>query len=221
MSIFQTNNRAEVVNELDRVQRQQQLGPNEESSLKMEVQGLQEVVNERDRTIEDLRKQMKYYVAFAENSITGHPDEPVKEEAEQTISHLQDDLEGAKVGMNNGHFCTCIDTFLLSIQEQIRNLTSHNSELRSQLEVLCSRTREGSSSAASGGSSRSIVNTPTAMSEEGGGATSSSDSSNGSSRFEIVGEEDIVGAENASAENANAENANADLGSGPVEKGAV
>ena len=102
-----------------------------------------------------------------------------------------------------------------SIQEQIRNLTSHNSELRSQLEVLCSRTREGSSSAASGGSSRSIVNTPTAMSEEGGGATSSSDSSNGSSRFEIVGEEDIVGAENA-----NAENASADLGSGPVEKGA-
>ena len=63
--------------------------------------------------------------------------------------------------------------------------------------MLCSRTREGSSSAASGGSSRSIVDTPTAMSEEGGGATSSSDSSNGSSRFEIVGEEDIVGSDTA------------------------
>ena len=86
---------------------------------------------------------------------------------------------------------------VLFVQEQIRCLTSHNSELRSQLEVLCSRTREGSSSAASGGSSRSIVDTPTAMSEEGGGATSYSDSSNGSSRFEIVGEEDIVGSETA------------------------
>ena len=96
-TIFQTNSRAEVINELDRVQRQQQLGPNEENTLKMEVQGLQEVMNERDRTIEDLRKQMKYYVAFAENSITGHPDEPIKDEAEETISHLQDDLEGAKV----------------------------------------------------------------------------------------------------------------------------
>ena len=97
LSIFQTNSRAEVINELDRMQRQQQLGPNEEGSLRMEVQGLQEVVNERDRTIEDLRKQMKYYVAFAENSITGHPDEPTKDEAVDTISHLQDDLDGAKV----------------------------------------------------------------------------------------------------------------------------
>ena len=86
-----------MINELDRVQRQQQLGPNEENTLKIEVQGLQEVVNERDRTIEDLRKQMKYYVAFAENSITGHPDEPIKDEAQETISHLQGELEGAKV----------------------------------------------------------------------------------------------------------------------------
>ena len=95
-----------MINELDRVQRQQQLGPNEENTLKMEVQGLQEVMNERDRTIEDLRKQMKYYVAFAENSITGHPDEPIKDEAEETISHLQDDLEGAKVRKNPCSFLT-------------------------------------------------------------------------------------------------------------------
>ena len=95
-----------MINELDRVQRQQQLGPNEENTLKMEVQGLQEVMNERDRTIEDLRKQMKYYVTFAENSITGHPDDPVKDEAEETISHLQDDLEGAKVRKNPCSFLT-------------------------------------------------------------------------------------------------------------------
>ena len=116
---------------MDRVQRQQQLGPNEESSLKMEVQGLQEVVNERDRTIEDLRKQMKYYVAFAENSITGHPDEPVKDEAEQTISHLQDDLEGAKVRMNNGHFCTCTDAFLLF--NSGADSQSHLAQLRAEV----------------------------------------------------------------------------------------
>ena len=105
---------------------------------------------------------------------------------------------------------------VLLLQEQIRCLTSHNSELRSQLEVLCSRTREGSSSAASGGSSRSIVCTPTAMSEEGGAATSSSDSSNGSSRFEIVGEEDIVGVENAAEGNENGEGVG-----GIAEKGTI
>ena len=94
-------------------------------------------------------------------------------------------------------------------QEQIRCLSSHNAELRSQLEMLCSRTREGSSSSSSSsgsGSSRSIINTPTAMSEEGGaagGAASSSDSSNGSSRFEIVGEEDVIGAEDARLADAN------------------
>ena len=86
--------------------------------------------------------------------------------------------------------------------------------------MLCSRTREGSSSAASGGSSRSIVNTPSAMSEEGGGATSSSDSSNGSSRFEIVGEEDIVGVENARLATADGnENANGEGVGDTAEKG--
>ena len=87
--------------------------------------------------------------------------------------------------------------------------------------MLCSRTRDGSSSAASGGSSRSIVNTPTAMSEEGGGVTSSSDSSNGSSRFEIVGEEDIVGVENARLGTTAYKNENGGIVDGTAETGNV
>ncbi len=76
-------------------------------------------------------------------------------------------------------------------QEQIRCLNSHNSELRGQLEVLSSRTRDssGSGSNSSAAESHCIVDTPTSMDE----ATSSSNSSNGSSRFEIVGEEDLGG----------------------------
>ena len=109
-------------------------------------------------------------------------------------------------------------------QEQVRCLSSHNAELRSQLEMLCTRTREGSSSSSSSpesGSSRSIINTPTAMSEEGGaaggGAASSSDSSNGSSRFEIVGEEDVIGAEDARMADRNEKS---DGIAEPVKKGA-
>ncbi len=75
--------------------------PDAEAALKLEISGLQEALNERDRTIGDLKKQMKYYVAFAENSITGHPDEPTKEEVEaqlnQRLVQLQEELDGAKV----------------------------------------------------------------------------------------------------------------------------
>jgi hypothetical protein len=88
-----------VLNELDRVTRLQD--PNADTAMRLEMTGLQESLKERDRTIADLKKQMKYYVAFAENSITGHPDEPTDEEVKlqttERLALLEEELDGAKV----------------------------------------------------------------------------------------------------------------------------
>ena len=66
-----------------------------------------------------MKEQMKYYINFAENSIHGHLDgKPRNMEAEHEaqVETLVKEMQVAK--------------------EEIRILNSHNSELRSQLEVL-------------------------------------------------------------------------------------
>ena len=54
---------------------------------------LQDAVRDRDRTILQLKEQMKYYVAFAENSINGHPDKnAVNEEIEKEMSEKMEKM---------------------------------------------------------------------------------------------------------------------------------
>ena len=75
------------------------------AALQAEVKSLKAGIDERDRTIEGLKDQMKYYVAFAENSITGRLDvdetiEEVvdgKEETSTEIQRLNKELSEAKV----------------------------------------------------------------------------------------------------------------------------
>ena len=76
-------------------------------------------IKERDRNMAAMKEQMKYYINFAENSIHGHLDgKPRNMEAEHEaqVETLVKEMQVAK--------------------EEIRILNSHNSELRSQLEVL-------------------------------------------------------------------------------------
>ncbi len=57
--------------------------------------GLHAALAERDRNLNHMREQMKYYIAFAENSIEGHlesgPRKPVgdQEQIRDLISKLQ------------------------------------------------------------------------------------------------------------------------------------
>ena len=101
-------------------------------------------IKERDRNMTAMKEQMKYYINFAENSIHGHLDgKPRNMEAEHEaqVEALVKEMQLAK--------------------EEIRNLSSHNSELRSQLEVLAASTTEQSSARStrenSGGPNTPIV----------------------------------------------------------------
>ena len=94
-----------------------------------------------------MKEQMKYYINFAENSIHGHLDgKPRNMEAEHEaqVESLVKEMQIAK--------------------EQIRNLNSHNSELRSQLEVLAATATAPSSAQSTRESSRGL-NTPVALNE--------------------------------------------------------
>ena len=94
-----------------------------------------------------MKEQMKYYINFAENSIHGHLDgKPRNMEAEHEaqVESLVKEMQIAK--------------------EQIRNLSSHNSELRSQLEVLAATATAPSSAQSTRESSRGL-NTPVALNE--------------------------------------------------------
>ena len=123
------------MSELDSLRRRQRAaeagdgeGGGELGSLRGEVSALREAVRERDRAVDQLKQQMKYYVAFAENSLQGRATPPTtaEEELEKERDRLEEELKEAR--------------------EQIRGLNSHNSELRSQIEVLSSPTREHSNS---------------------------------------------------------------------------
>ncbi len=67
--------------------------------------------------------------------------------------------------------------FIFSLQEQIRCLNSHNSELRSQIEVLSSPTREHSNSPRTAAGEEGMRHSSSAMSEDGDSSESSSSSS--------------------------------------------
>jgi chaperonin cofactor prefoldin len=69
-----------------------------ESTLKTQVDSLQEGVKERDRNMNKMREQMKYYIAFAENSINGHLDSGPREENETNqLQKLIKELQEAQV----------------------------------------------------------------------------------------------------------------------------
>ena len=94
-----------------------------------------------------MKEQMKYYINFAENSIHGH-------------------LDGVPRNMEAEHEAQ-VETLakeMLVAKEEIRNLLSHNSELRSQLEVLAA-TATAQSSAQSTRESSGGPNTPIANQE--------------------------------------------------------
>ena len=111
-TLFQTNSKAELMSDLDTLSRKLasiRAGGGDSSAdvaaLQAEVKSLKAGIDERDRTIEGLKDQMKYYVAFAENSITGRLDvdetiEEVvdgKEETSTEIQRLNKELSEAKV----------------------------------------------------------------------------------------------------------------------------
>ena len=104
-------------------------------------------IKERDRNITAMKEQMKYYINFAENSIHGHLDgkpRNMEAEHEEQVETLVKEMQLAK--------------------EEIRNLNSHNSELRSQLEVLAATT-PAQSSARSTRENSGGPNTPIATQE--------------------------------------------------------
>lgn len=98
-----------------------------------EIHGLQAALSEKDISIQNLKNQVKYLEA--EVTASGS--------VESTTSHLEQDL--------------------LAATDQIRSLNSINSELRSQIEVLSSRTTEGSDR----GDSRSPSSNRTRNSSDG------------------------------------------------------
>ena len=68
--------------------------------MSLELKGLREAVQERDRSICQLREQIKYYINFAENSIHGHLDGKPRNttvEHEEQVEHLVRQLQDAKV----------------------------------------------------------------------------------------------------------------------------
>ena len=68
------------------------------------MSALREAVKELDRAVEQLKQQMKYYVAFAENSLQGRatPITTEEEELEKEKKNLEEELTEARVG----EFCS-------------------------------------------------------------------------------------------------------------------
>ena len=116
-----------MLTELDNAKTKMNQLQQSETSTKSLLNGLQESVKERDRTIHQLKEQIKYYVAFAEHSVKNRQDLSVTADVEEAN-------EGKEEGQN-------LDNLLQELQtcrEEIRCLNSHNSELKSQLEVISS-----------------------------------------------------------------------------------
>ena len=120
-----------MLTELDIAKTKMKQFQQSETSTKSLLNGLQESVKERDRTIQQLKEQMKYYVAFAEQSVQNRQDLPVTDDDEDVTASKE------KVEQHN------VENLLQELQtckEEIRCLNSHNSELKSQLEVISSHT---------------------------------------------------------------------------------
>ena len=99
-----------------------------ESSHQNIVNGLQESIKERDRNINRLKDQIKYYVAFAEHTFKSQPGDNKGQSNELNQSSLEELLKE-----------------LQDAKEEVRSVRSQNMELKSQLEVIASQTRENSS----------------------------------------------------------------------------
>lgn len=108
-NLLQTNDKAEAVSELDTLRRRQKAaeegdgkGGGEMGALRGEVSALREAVKERDRAVEQLKSQMKYYVAFAENSLQGRatPVTSREEDMETEKSKMEEELKEARVRNN-------------------------------------------------------------------------------------------------------------------------
>jgi len=130
-----TNSKAELITNLDASRSKLKKLEESDASMKSQLNGLQEGIKERDRNLTRMREQVKHYLAFAETSAIGvRPEDNNASEVEnsiEVIDALKDDLEK-------------ISNELKNAKEEIRCLNSHNSELKGQLEVLSSQTRESS-----------------------------------------------------------------------------
>ena len=112
------------MNELDAAQSKVKKSEDLEHDLKQQLQGMQESVKERDRNLAAMRDQIKYYVAFAEHSISnskttvpGNSSE--NENQESSLEHLNNlvkELQDAKA--------------------EIQSLSSTNIDLKRQLDSI-------------------------------------------------------------------------------------
>ena len=96
----QTNSKASIASELESLKHKVEQSESNSKTSELEVQGLREAVAERDRSIAQLREQIKYYINFAENSIHGHLDgkrRNTSADHEQQVEQLVKDLQEAKV----------------------------------------------------------------------------------------------------------------------------
>ena len=104
-SKIQTNSKAALMNEYTTMKARSTQLEEDEASLKIQVQGLQEAVKEKDRSVNRMRDQMKYYIAFAENSIHGRLDSgqlkdahgESNESGEDQLHNMIEELHNAKV----------------------------------------------------------------------------------------------------------------------------
>ena len=121
--IQSANDKAKIMNELDAAQSKAKKSADLEHDLKQQLQGMNEAVKERDRNLAAMKEQIKYYVAFAEHSISnpkpasvsGNADNESQENSSlEHVNNLVKDLQEAKA--------------------EIQSLSSVNLELKRQLD---------------------------------------------------------------------------------------
>jgi len=120
-----TNDKADLADQLDTASRRNHFVSESQVARQAELQTLGAVVKEREVTIANLRNQVRY---LEHQSESNQPSESI--EAISTADEVSKNSE--------------LEKELIQAKEEIRSLNSHASELRSQLEVLSSGTREES-----------------------------------------------------------------------------